>query len=174
LTRDKIKPTELLAADTGLALVQISFLMFGALVLLPSLGEVTWQVVVMVVVALTIARMIPVAIAMIGTGLAAPSLLYLGWFGPRGLATIVYAALVVSGSQVSGLSTITTVAVVTVGVSVFAHGMTAYAGSEKYADWYEAQDPDGLAEAKPVHHNMRLRLRGQADSAGTASELISG
>jgi hypothetical protein len=78
----------------------VSFLMFGALVLVLSLGEVTWQVVVMVIVALTIARMIPVAIAMIGAGLAVPSLLYMGWFGPRGLATVVYAAPVVSGSQV--------------------------------------------------------------------------
>jgi NhaP-type Na+/H+ or K+/H+ antiporter len=174
LTRDRIKPTELLAADIGLALVQVSFLMFGALVLLPSLGEITWQVVVMVVVALTIARMIPVAIAMIGTGLAIPSLLYMGWFGPRGLATVVYAALVVSGSQVEGLSTITTVALITVGASVFAHGMTAYAGSQKYADWYAAKDPDSIAEGKPVQHHMRLRLRRQADSAGTASEITSG
>lgn len=169
LTRDKIKPSELLAADIGLALVQVSFLMFGALLLLPSLGNITWQVVVMVVVALTIARMVPVAIAMIGTGLAVPSLLYMGWFGPRGLATVVYAALVVSGSQVEGLSTITTVALVTVGVSVFAHGMTAYAGSQKYADWYAAKDPDHVAEGKSVHHHLRPRLNRQADSAGTAT-----
>jgi NhaP-type Na+/H+ or K+/H+ antiporter len=163
MTRDKIKPTELLAADVGLALVKVSFLMFGALVLLPSLGDITWQVVVMVVFALTVARIIPVAISMIGTGLRVPTILYMGWFGPRGLATIVYAALVVTSSQLSGISTITTVAVVTVGVSVFVHGMTAYPGSQRYADWYEAQDRDGLAEAKPVHHSLRPRLKRQAD-----------
>ena len=166
ITRDKIKPPELLAADTGLALVQISFLMFGALILLPALGAVTWQVVVMVVLALTVARMLPVAIAMIGTGLALPSILYMGWFGPRGLATVVYGALVVTNSQLQGIETITTVAMVTVGVSVFAHGMTAYTGSQKYANWYQAQDHDGLAEAKKVHHSLRPRLRRQADSAG--------
>ena len=163
MTRGKIKPTELLAADVGLALVKVSFLMFGALVLLPELGDITWQVVVMVVLALTVARIVPVAIAMIGTGLRVPTLLYMGWFGPRGLATIVYAGLVVSTSQLSGISTITTVAVVTVGVSVFVHGMTAYPGSQRYADWYDAQDHDGLAEAKPVHHNLRPRLHRQAD-----------
>ena len=157
----------MLAADTGLALVQVSFLMFGSLVLLPALGNLTWQVIVMVVLALTVARMIPVAIAMIGTGLSMPSILYMGWFGPRGLATVVYGALVVTGSQLDGISTITTVAMVTVGVSVFAHGMTAYAGSQKYANWYEAQDHDGLVEAKPVHHSLRTRLQRQADSAGT-------
>lgn len=170
MTRGKIRPPELLAADTGLALVQISFLMFGALILLPALGAVTWQVIVMVVLALTVARMIPVAVAMIGTGLALPSILYMGWFGPRGLATVVYGALVVTNSQLQGISTITTVAMVTVGVSVFAHGMTAYAGSQKYADWYESKDHDGLEEARPVHHSLRPRFRRQADSDGSAAE----
>jgi len=163
MTRDKIKPTELLAADVGLALVKVSFLMFGALILLPELGDITWQVVVMVILALTVARIVPVAIAMIGTGLKAPSLLYMGWFGPRGLATIVYAALVVTSSELSGISTITTVAVVTVGVSVFVHGMTAFPGSQRYADWYAARDHDDLAEAKPVHHTLRDRLQREAD-----------
>jgi NhaP-type Na+/H+ or K+/H+ antiporter len=163
LTRDKIKPTELLAADIGLVLVKVSFLMFGAVILLPELGDITWQVIVMVILALTVARIVPVAIAMIGTGLKAPSLLYMGWFGPRGLATIVYAALVVTGSELSGVSTITTVAVVTVGVSVFAHGMTAFPGSQWYADWFAAQDHDDLVEAKPVHHTLRPRLHRQVD-----------
>ena len=173
MTHDKITPPEVLAADTGLALVQVSFLMFGSLVLLPALGDVTWQVIVMVILALTVARMIPVAIAMIGTGLAMPSILYMGWFGPRGLATVVYGALVVTGSQLEGISTITTVAMVTVGVSVFAHGMTAYPGSQKYAHWYEAQDHDSLVEAKPVHHSIRARLRRQADSADTVVDTLT-
>jgi len=163
MTRDKIKPTGVLAADIGLALVKVSFLMFGALILLPELGDVTWQVAVMVILALTVARIVPVAIAMIGTGLRAPSLLYMGWFGPRGLATIVYAALVVTSSELSGISTITTVAVVTVGVSVFVHGMTAFPGSQRYADWYATQDHDGLAEAKPVHHTLRSRFHREVD-----------
>ena len=59
-----------------------------------ALGELTWQVIVMAVLSLTIARMGPVAIAMIGTKLRASTILYMGWFGPRGLATIVFAALV--------------------------------------------------------------------------------
>jgi NhaP-type Na+/H+ or K+/H+ antiporter len=163
MTRDKIQSTELLAADVGLALVKVSFLMFGALILLPELGDITWQVVVMVVLALTVARIVPVAIALIGTGLKVPSILYMGWFGPRGLATIVYAALVVTSSELSGISTITAVAVITVGVSVFAHGMTAFPGSQRYADWYESKDHDGLAEAKPVHHTLRSRLHRETD-----------
>jgi hypothetical protein len=77
----------------------------------------------------------------------------------------VYGALVVTSSQLEAIETITTVAMVTAGVSVFAHGMTAYAGSQKYANWYQSQDHDGFVEAKPVHHSLRTRLRRQADSA---------
>jgi len=169
-TRKKIKPTELLAADTSLGLVQVSFLMFGALVLTVGLGNVTWQVVVMAIFALTIARMLPVAISMIGTGLRPPTLLYMGWFGPRGLATIVFAGLVVTSSDLPGISTITTVATITVGMSVFVHGLTSYVGSQRYADWYEAQDQDGLKEAKPVHHDLRLRVQRMAHVADTKRE----
>lgn len=78
MTRNKIKPAELLAVDAGLALVKVSFLMFGAPILLPELGDITWQIIVMVLLALTVARIVPVTIAMIGTGLKASSLLYMG------------------------------------------------------------------------------------------------
>jgi NhaP-type Na+/H+ or K+/H+ antiporter len=162
VTRGKIRPSEFLAADIGSGLVQTSFLMFGALIILPELDSITWQVVVMVVIALTVARMVPVALSMIGTGLRVPTLLYMGWFGPRGLATIVYAAVVVTEANLSGESTIVMVSVVTVGVSIFVHGLSSYPGSQKYADWYEAQDHTDMVESKPLHHRLRVgdsRLR---------------
>ncbi|MGI9529667.1 MAG: cation:proton antiporter [Acidimicrobiia bacterium] len=172
-TRHRIKANEFLAADLGLALVQVSFLFFGALILVPSLENITWQVAVMAVIALTVARMVPVALSMTGMGLSWPTLLYMGWFGPRGLATIVFAALVVTEADLAGVQTITTVAAVTVGLSVLAHGMTSYAGSQKYADWYEAQDSDGLAEAKHVHHWPRPRLHRIATSSVAADSQES-
>ena len=168
VTRGAIKPNELLAADLGLVLVQVSFLFFGALILVPALEHLTWQIALMAVLALTVARIVPVAISMIGTGLSWPSLLYMGWFGPRGLATIVFAALVVTGTDLSGIETITTVAAVTVGLSVLVHGATSYAGSQKYADWYEAQDTDGLVEAKKVHHGLRPRIHRMASATVAA------
>jgi NhaP-type Na+/H+ or K+/H+ antiporter len=160
VTRDHIKENEALAANLGLAMVQVSFLAFGALVLEPALGVMTWQVVVMAILALTIARIGPVAVSMIGTKLAGPTILYLGWFGPRGLATIVFAALVVTDADLPGTETIVTVAAITVGLSVLVHGLTAYPGSQRYADWYESQDDtDKLPEAKPVHqHDIRRTI----------------
>jgi hypothetical protein len=88
------------------------------------------------------------------------------------LATIVFAALVVTSADLSGISTITTVAAVTVGMSVLVHGMTSYFGSQRYADWYAAQDHTKVAEAKPVHHELRPRLR-QMAGATTAAPVTS-
>ena len=162
VTRDRIKENEALAANLGLAMVQVSFLAFGALVLEPALGDMTWQVILMAVLALTIARIGPVAVSMIGTKLAGPTILYLGWFGPRGLATIVFAALVVTDADLRGTETIVTVAAITVGLSVLVHGLTAYPGSQRYADWYESQDDTAtLPEAKPVHRHDPRRMIGQ-------------
>jgi len=68
---------------------------------------------------------------MIGARMAAPTLRYLGWFGPRGLATIVFGALVVEQADLAGERTMVTVATVTVALSVVLHGTTAYWGSER-------------------------------------------
>lgn len=161
-TQGKIKPNEVVAADLGLVMVQISFLAFGALVLDRAFDMMTWQIVLMAVLALTVARIGPVALSMVGTKLAGPTLLYMGWFGPRGLATIVFAALVVTEADLAGQATITAVATITVGMSVLLHGLTAYPGSERYGDWFAAhKDTDKLPEAKPLkqHHQWpRMRL----------------
>lgn len=152
-TRGKIKSNELLAVNLGLGLTQISFLLFGALILEPALGKITWPIIAMAILSLTVARMAPVAISMIGMKLKHVTILYMGWFGPRGLATIVFAALVVTEADLPGTSTINVVAAVIVGMSVLLHGLTAYPGSQAYATWYESHDdPTKLAEGQTVHH----------------------
>ena len=115
----------------------------------------------MAVLSLTIARMGPVALSMIGAKLGGPTILYMGWFGPRGLATIVFAALVVTDADLPGTPTISVVATVIVGMSVLLHGLTAYPGSQAYANWYQSHDdPTKLAEGKAIHHRtVSARLR---------------
>jgi NhaP-type Na+/H+ or K+/H+ antiporter len=150
-TKDEIKANEAFASGLGVALVQISFLMFGALVVGTVFERVTWQVIVMAVLALTVVRIVPVAISMIGAAMAPPTVLYLGWFGPRGLATVVFAVLVIQDADLPATGTIITVAGMTVLLSVLAHGATAYFGSQRYADWYhDHEDTAGLAEAEPL------------------------
>jgi len=173
VTRNKIAPNEFLAGTIGLGMIHVSFLTFGALILMDVLENLTWQLVAMALLALTVARIVPVAISMIGTGLRPPTLLYLGWFGPRGLATIVFAALVVANADLAGIETITAAAAITVALSVLLHGMTSYPGSQAYANWYAQQDKKDLEEAKRVHHHLhpqlgRLTRRARAPAA-TAS-----
>jgi NhaP-type Na+/H+ or K+/H+ antiporter len=170
-TRGKIKANEDLAASLGLALVQVSFLLFGALVLEPVLGALTWQLVLMAVLGLTIVRIGPVAVSMIGSKMAGQTVLYLGWFGPRGLATIVFAVLVVTDADLAGTETIVAAAAITVGLSVLAHGLTAYPGSQRYADWYAAQeDAAKLPEGKPVHHH-RFSTRARQEAADVMKDV---
>jgi NhaP-type Na+/H+ or K+/H+ antiporter len=84
--------------------------------------------------------MIPVAASMIGTELRPPTVTYLGWFGPRGLASIIFAGVLVEETSLLESELIVSIVVVTVTLSVVLHGMTAPSGAERYATWYHEQD----------------------------------
>lgn len=160
-TRGRLHDSDVFAADLGSLLTQVSFLLVGAVVVGPALGDATWQIWTMAILALTIARIGPVALSTIGTGMRPPTVAYLGWFGPRGLATIVFAVLVVTEADLPGQDLIVTTAAITVGLSVYAHGLTANLGADRYADWYESHDqPTDLAAGQPLkQHPYRRRLR---------------
>jgi sodium/hydrogen antiporter len=111
------------------------------------------------VLSLTLVRMLPVAIAMIGTGARMPTVGFLGWFGPRGLASIVFAVIVVEEAQLPGADTILATTYVTIGLSVIAHGITAAPLAQRYARWYESHARDRLpvmeSVASPDHRTRR-------------------
>ena len=109
------------------------FFLLG-IVVVPLLLNVTWQIIIYAILSLTVIRMLPVAISMIGTKLGRDTVLFIGWFGPRGLASIVLALLALDQLKVfPGDSTFITVVFVTVLLSVFAHGLTALPLSNLYA-----------------------------------------
>lgn len=164
--RGRLLANEAFTDDLGAVLTQISFLLVGAVVIGPAVAESTWQVWVMAALALTIARIGPVALALIGTGMRWPTVAYIGWFGPRGLATIVFSVLVVEEADLPGTDTIITIAAITVLMSVYAHGLTASAGASRYADWAEEESETGdLAETSPLKQPVsrdRLQERPEA------------
>ena len=83
---------------------------------------------------LTLIRMLPVAVSLIGLGLRPATIGFLGWFGPRGLASIILALVVVEDAPaLQGIDQIFVVMTVTVLLSVFAHGITAAPLSPRYA-----------------------------------------
>src|SRR5581483_10510410 len=95
------------------------------------------------VVSLTLVRMLPVAIALWGTGFNRASVLFMGWFGPRGLASIVLGLVYLERElHQPGESTIKLAVMVTVLVSIFAHGLSAVPGIDAYARRIAAMNPD--------------------------------
>ena len=116
----------------------VTFFFFGAVLLRPALGEIGWEVLLYAVLSLTVVRMLPVALAMLGSRARPPTLAFLGWFGPRGLASIVFAVIVIEQSNLPNEALIALVVFVAVGLSVFLHGLSAAPLSRRYADWYAA------------------------------------
>jgi sodium/hydrogen antiporter len=144
--------------ELGALLGGVTFLVFGAVLLGPALRHLSWQIALYAVLSLTLVRMLPVAISMIRTGARAPTVGFLGWFGPRGLASIVFAVIVVEEAHLPGAETILLTTYVTIGLSVMAHGLTAAPLASRYADWYESRAggrrPAMESVATP-HHRAR-------------------
>ncbi|MFI6289780.1 cation:proton antiporter [Streptomyces sp. NPDC051018] len=134
----------------GGLLASISLLVFGAVLLGPALEHLSARIVVYAVLSLTLVRMVPVALSLAGSGLRPPTVAYIGWFGPRGLASVVLALLVVE-AHIPGVELLGSVVAITVGLSVLLHGVSAPALAERYGRWYDkaaAAHPD-LREGAP-------------------------
>jgi NhaP-type Na+/H+ or K+/H+ antiporter len=131
-----------LSEEVGGVLDGVTFVVFGAILLGPSLSHLSWRIAAYALLSLTLVRMLPVAIAMLGTRPRAPTVAFLGWFGPRGLASIVFAVIVVQESHLPQTRTILLVTYVTVGLSVLAHGLSAAPLAGRYAHWYESHRRD--------------------------------
>ena len=126
-----------LTEEVGGVLSGVTFVLFGAILLGPALGELSWELALYAVLSLTVVRMVPVAIAMLRSNVRLPTLGFLAWFGPRGLASIVFAVIVIEDSQLPHEHLIVLAVYLTVGLSVFAHGLTAAPLADRYADWFE-------------------------------------
>ncbi len=131
-----------LIEELGEVFGAVTFIVFGAVLLGPTLGGVSASVALYAVLSLTVVRLVPVAIAMAGTGARLPTLAFLGWFGPRGLASIVFAVLVLEEGGLPHDDLILDTTYITIGLSVFAHGLTAAPLARRYARWFEAHPRD--------------------------------
>jgi sodium/hydrogen antiporter len=118
--------------ETGALVSLLVWLAFGAVAVVPAFENLTWQAVVYAVLSLTVIRMAPVAIALAGGRLGRTAVAFVGWFGPRGLASVVFALLALEelGQHVAGPAV--TVIALTVLLSVIAHGVTAEPLARRY------------------------------------------
>ena len=107
--------------------------------------------------------MVPVAIALAGRGIKRPTVAFIGWFGPRGLASLVFALLVLERG-VPDIEVLLTTVIVTVALSVVLHGLTSAPLVTAYHRWYEthtAADP-AAEEATPATMPRQRRQLGGA------------
>jgi len=114
----------LAAEGTGETLALLTWFVFGAAVIGQSIEYFTWEMLVYALLSLTVIRMLPVFLSLSGTGESTSSKLFLGWFGPRGLASIVFAIIVINKDVPEG-KFIAMVVVLTVFFSLVAHGVSA-------------------------------------------------
>jgi NhaP-type Na+/H+ or K+/H+ antiporter len=128
--------------DVGQLLNLFIFFVFGV-ISYELLGLVTWREVVFAVFALTVMRMLPVAIALMGTRLGRPTVWFVGWFGPRGLASVILAYIAVADEpELSGITTVVVATSMTVLISVYAHGLSAAPLVQRYSRWCGSMDAD--------------------------------
>lgn len=117
----------------------MTFVVFGGVLLRPALGDVAWQIALYAVLSLTLIRMVPVAISLVGTKSRLPTVALFGGFGPRGLASIIFALILVEEGGLPHDDVLLTATFLTVGLSVLAHGLSAAPLANRYADWTERE-----------------------------------
>jgi NhaP-type Na+/H+ or K+/H+ antiporter len=112
------------AEGAGKLLSILTWAMFGAAVVGHYVADMDWKIVAYSLLSLSIVRMLPVSLSLLGLGVRWDAQLFLGWFGPRGLASIVFAVIAID-QNVAGSKILATCVVCTVALSVIAHGLSA-------------------------------------------------
>ncbi|NBD17266.1 MAG: sodium:proton antiporter [Cyanobacteria bacterium] len=140
----------------GQLLILIIFLIFGATMVFPTLESLNWRMIVYAVISLTLVRLIGVRISTMGLNLQWTTTFFVGWFGPRGVASVLYGLLLLNQKAIAGRELIFSVMVITVLLSVFAHGLSAFPAANWYGKHMEQASED-LPEMKLVH-DLPVRL----------------
>jgi sodium/hydrogen antiporter len=156
--RDSGGEVSYLVDEGGELLNAVTFIVFGAAILGPALDELGWEVLAYAVLSLTAVRMLPVALALLGTGARPPTLAFVGWFGPRGLATIVFAVILIDESSLPHERTLLLAVVATIGVSVLAHGLSSRPLTNRYVSWYTShprEQPPPMESVPAATHRWR-------------------
>jgi NhaP-type Na+/H+ or K+/H+ antiporter len=140
----------------GQLLTLLVFLIFGAVMVPDAVENFSLATLAYALLSLTLVRMLPVALSLLGTGLRMPSVAFLGWFGPRGLASILFALVVVEEGQVAVGPMLKDVVVLTVLLSAVLHGATAYPFARRYGAYAAEHAPEKETE---ISADLPVRVR---------------
>ena len=137
-----------------------TFLLFGMIVLIPAIENADASSYIYAGLSLTLVRMIPTALSLIGLKLKPSTVLFLSWFGPRGLASLLFALLVIGEFNLPHGEQILTISVLTVVFSIIAHGITAVPGARLYASVIgKHQHADPLEHKHCESHRDKFTVR---------------
>jgi sodium/hydrogen antiporter len=126
---------------------------FGAVMLVPGLQAADWRDALFAVLALTVVRMVPVTVALAGSGFDRATVAFVGWFGPRGMASVVFGLIAVDALDRAAAQVVLGAVVVTVALSVLAHGVTAAPLGRRYG-----LHASGFHPQRPEHHPGPISL----------------
>jgi NhaP-type Na+/H+ or K+/H+ antiporter len=127
----------------GSLLSLVLWFVFGAAFVIPAFEHLDARVVVYAVCSLTVVRMLPVALSLIGAGQDRATVAFIAWFGPRGLASVVFALLTLEdlGETDPRVRALVHAIAITIVLSVVAHGLTARPFTRRYLATIEAATP---------------------------------
>jgi sodium/hydrogen antiporter len=130
----KLTEEEVILTEAEGSLLSFAVFFIFGITIATRIFTISWPIFLYAVLSLTLIRMAPVAISLMGMKLRTETVLFLGWFGPRGLASVVLLLIAMEETTVIGGSeTVSLVIITTVLLSVFIQGATAGPGSEWYA-----------------------------------------
>lgn len=159
-----VERTVVLPELGGQLMALLVWFLFGATLLPVAFDNFDATNIGFAILSLTALRMVPVAIAMIGSGLDRTGVLFLGWFGPRGLASVVFALLAIEdlGLDTPHVADAVAVVALTVLASVILHGVTAGPAGRNYPQSVDGADKSGSATntgppARGFHPHRRSR-----------------
>ena len=156
-----------LTEEVGTLLSLVVWFVFGAVMLVPGIEDADWRDVLFALLALTVLRMIPVGVALAGSGLDRAGVAFVGWFGPRGLASVVFGLIAVDALAPEQSKVLLAAVTVTVGFSVLLHGVTASPLAARYGAYVTSGRPQGSTEApeaKPLAIRTLRRHRGPLEN----------
>jgi NhaP-type Na+/H+ or K+/H+ antiporter len=137
------------AEEAGTLLSLLVWFLFGAVMVVPGFEGAGWRVATFAVLALTIVRIVPVALALAGSGVDKATVAFIGWFGPRGLASVVFGLIAVDSLASKDAHLVLGAVTVTVTLSVILHGITGSPLAERYGRITHRLHP-GKPEHKPA------------------------
>jgi NhaP-type Na+/H+ or K+/H+ antiporter len=159
--------------ETGALVSLLVWLAFGAVAVAPAVEGLTWQIVLYAVLSLTVIRMAPVALALAGARLDRATIALVGWFGPRGLASVVFALLALEELGSPAADHAVAVITITVLLSVVVHGATADPLATRYAQHLGRQAGQHAGAEMPGIPERRLIRRAISGAPGTGGRTNS-